>query len=520
MKNWLDKFEKGSTLQEYQENYNEASVELPPSFVGMGNNIKGRNYSPAWGGQFEDGGELPEKLSDVELNKKIQEYRHSPEWREKSSGAVEQTIAPHEYFMALPENAIGDALFSGIGKFISPLLKTKIPLRHAEGMAYRGLGQSGFDDAIASGVLRQSGFESGVPKYKGPYFATGEKGIGKANSYTTRGKNTGYIVKYPLQEIPDKKWGYSGEFYSKDHLPLNNAEFFKQNRWGNYKQIDTEGNWIKKENGGELTDKERKRREELYSTVRPSDYSDTNNYLRYMFNTKRKEFDDERSEEAFKQYLRINDNPKYLSPSKYKPSKSTDKNAKYMSFDKVLEEEIFDSLRDSVKLGDSKVFEETDVISNFPIDTKNMNPDGTINLVPGDENVITGRPMSSRARALGHFTVGRNVDEKGNEYLSYYDKYDFPTLFQKTMKGDPYEIYGRIYYPKKQNGGSIPGTVGFTYARTGSTPSEGKYAKKTLPSAEDGKTIQDLGQYRKLNQLINFTNYNQPEPGGWLDKYK
>lgn len=40
-----------------------------------------------------------------------------------------------------------------------------------------------------------------------------------------------------------------------------------------------------------------------------------------------------------------------------------------------------------------------------------------------------------------------------------------------------------------QNGGSLPGSVGFTYARTGGTPSEGKYAKKTLYSAQDGTEI-------------------------------
>jgi hypothetical protein len=35
----------------------------------------------------------------------------------------------------------------------------------------------------------------------------------------------------------------------------------------------------------------------------------------------------------------------------------------------------------------------------------------------------------------------------------------------------------------------IPGATGFMYARTGTTPSNGKYAKKTMASAQDGKTI-------------------------------
>ena len=156
-------------------------------------------------------------------------------------------------------------------------------------------------------------------------------------------------------------------------------------------------------------------------------------------------------------------------------------------------------------------------------------------------------------------------------------------------------------------GGNIPGSVGFTYARTGDIPDNGKYAKKTLPSAQngmqfyqegldfqpktisrDGKVIKDnRGQWahpgeitqidsnditmqgvpypvlgigadgqrimmepgedyrfnkgpvtefpmakggmsvnnvdaqplKKLDQLTNFTNYNKPTKGGWLDKY-
>jgi hypothetical protein len=41
------------------DNYNDSEVSLPEGFVGMGNNTKGRDYSPAWGGQFEDGGLIP-----------------------------------------------------------------------------------------------------------------------------------------------------------------------------------------------------------------------------------------------------------------------------------------------------------------------------------------------------------------------------------------------------------------------------------------------------------------------------
>jgi hypothetical protein len=66
MANWLDKYEQGGmvlkqkTKDNYgkQGNYNDAQVSTPPGYVGMGYDTKGRNYSPAWGGQFADGGKV------------------------------------------------------------------------------------------------------------------------------------------------------------------------------------------------------------------------------------------------------------------------------------------------------------------------------------------------------------------------------------------------------------------------------------------------------------------------------
>jgi len=51
MKGWLDNFGKA-------DNANDSNVSLSEDFVGLGYNTKGRNYSPAWGGQFQKGGNL------------------------------------------------------------------------------------------------------------------------------------------------------------------------------------------------------------------------------------------------------------------------------------------------------------------------------------------------------------------------------------------------------------------------------------------------------------------------------
>lgn len=63
---WLDKYEQGGMVlnQKKNDNYgkkpnaNNSDVNLPPGFKGWAYNTKGRNYSPAWGGQFQDGGNL------------------------------------------------------------------------------------------------------------------------------------------------------------------------------------------------------------------------------------------------------------------------------------------------------------------------------------------------------------------------------------------------------------------------------------------------------------------------------
>jgi hypothetical protein len=52
---WLDKYNDGGPVQ---PNYNDASVTLSDNFVGEGTFNKGRDYSPAWGGQFAMGGSI------------------------------------------------------------------------------------------------------------------------------------------------------------------------------------------------------------------------------------------------------------------------------------------------------------------------------------------------------------------------------------------------------------------------------------------------------------------------------
>jgi hypothetical protein len=70
MKGWLDNFGKA-------DNANDSKVSMSEDFVGLGYNTEGRNYSPAWGGQFEEGGIIPSAQNGVSeyMKKKIQEKK-------------------------------------------------------------------------------------------------------------------------------------------------------------------------------------------------------------------------------------------------------------------------------------------------------------------------------------------------------------------------------------------------------------------------------------------------------------
>jgi hypothetical protein len=197
--------------------------------------------------------------------------------------------------------------------------------------------------------------------------------------------------------------------------------------------------------------------------------------------------------------------------SQYKPSTSKDPNSIYYSLSPSLEKEILEDLT---------LYQNKDFIKSAE----------KTRMVKGS---LVGQA------ALKNFKYSKGKDDKG-DYISYYDVNDYGNILDLT--GKPFEIYNRIYLdpktgkPKMAMGGSMPGAVGFTYARTNDpAPSKGKYAKKTMASAQNGTEMRyyqegldfkpksisrDGSQLVKLDQLTNFTNYNTKQPGGWLDKYE
>jgi hypothetical protein len=100
-----------------------------------------------------------------------------------------------------------------------------------------------------------------------------------------------------------------------------------------------------------------------------------------------------------------------------------------------------------------------------------------------------------------------------------YKKYRNSELSESRKKRFFYEMTNQENDGEKnilkdfQMGGNVlPGAMGNMYARHGA-PSEGKYAKKTLPSAQNGK---EMSFYQ---QGLDFQPKTISKNGGWLDKY-
>jgi hypothetical protein len=260
---------------------------------------------------------------------------------------------------------------------------------------------------------------------------------------------------------------------------------------------------------------------------------------RWTFDVQRQTYDDPRSEEFWRHYLKQPGELQYLRPAEYQPTivKSNNKDLKYLSVDSELEQAIFDAFHDKLQLKEIKQASEADVPGKYS--------DNTL------QNFLTTNPGLGDRNPSGNIARG--------DYISYYDTYDFPDWIQDRVKGDPYEIYGRIYYPKdekskKKEGGVIKDNKGYLNPDNWGKPvqinsnnitMEGVYepllgiddtgdTKLMLPgenykfkgkkvtefplvAQRGGKVnINDLDAQpkKKLNQLLNFTN--NPDKN-WLD---
>lgn len=124
MKGWLDNFGKA-------DNANDSKVSMSEGFVGLGYDTKGRNYSPAWGGQFAMGGSIPgsvgftyarvagaapskgkyakKTMASAQNGQEMRFYQNGLDWKPKSmqNGGDEIKFNPLTNEYELPEVVVG-----------------------------------------------------------------------------------------------------------------------------------------------------------------------------------------------------------------------------------------------------------------------------------------------------------------------------------------------------------------------------------------------------------------------------
>ena len=209
-------------------------------------------------------------------------------------------------------------------------------------------------------------------------------------------------------------------------------------------------------------------------------------------------------EDAFRLYLGMPQTNNSFSVSDYRPGDSEDKSMVY------LKPTYFQNPEIRQELLDNYFDKETN---------KGKRKIGNERGLSRGEWQGDGTPFPDADNALGDFTFDMGEDEKGS-YISIYDIWDLNpfnstgegsslnrtgkallNLFNKKSgkkatsesevselfgAGKPFEIYERIYFDPK--------------------------TKKIIDMKQGGSLV-------SLDQLTNFTNYNTPQPGGWLDKY-
>jgi len=145
-----------------------------------------------------------------------------------------------------------------------------------------------------------------------------------------------------------------------------------------------------------------------------------------------------------------------------------------------------------------------------------------------DTSLLANRALLG---TLGAETVYDIPKQKNGGWLDNYN--DSQASAPEGMEGDGFSNVGRNYspawggsfqmggsvypvnyVPQAVMGGSLPGAVGFSYARTqGAAPSNGKYAKKTMASAQNGKEMQ------YYQNGLDYQPKTISKNGSWLSKY-
>jgi hypothetical protein len=448
MKNggWLDSYADGGTMQEHQENYNDSKATASPDMVGDGFSNVGRNYSPAWGGQFQEGGEIP----NAQKGKKLKPITTNDPTDPRLHKYLDSLNLYKGYELSKKYN-IQDENAKLVPKTVS---KGKVKYSKASVDPHNS-----YEDYL----IYQKKFSK---KFNETYDKQGMEGIKKDPFFNTKkAKTNAFKTKKDLGK------------YAKEAEQLAN-EYEKLS----FREPTETGYW---------------KTPDLYHPT----ISDIGSYYKGAYNPIFKKPNQE---------VIYSGNPSDVAALRQKPYVAGVTNPKV--------QEQVRLQRPNVKAIQNNLQPEGVIQSDAKLnaDVSSLRPKIK---QPEYYDITSQRQnMSGLSDYYNYNKQKMNVDDavRATEAAETYNKYIEEKYGKEALKNP--KAQERLkqlkqnveVVPQAQTGGSIPGSVGFTYARTKGIPSNGPYAKKTLASAQNGIDMygNPITAELKYDQSVNRTNYN------------
>ena len=473
---WLDSYEDGGTMQEHQENYNDSSVSLPEGFEGEGYNTKGRNYSPAWGGQFEDGGELSNAQNGKRFGPQIGNvnlFNNPNDWvidgkvvsKPKNNSRTLNIVDPRKKMATTnkplrPNSDLVGGKYSSnhLDKLMQEAKRQKLSKQDMINLSAMGFQETKWDKEDEGNIGHTIGNWKGKDEYQD-----------FINAYKLKMKEADRLgIKDPATRL--QIYNGFGKVYpstEKDYHGFNMKKIYGV-------PVPKEGIDMKKNPlyGKQVMD------------IRDNVLAKNPEYLQYI-------------DSIYKAPV-----PKYMNDPKVKVNKLlNDPKKRQMGgsvypVNYVPEAQMGASIPGAV--GFSYARTQSPAPSNGPYAKKTMASAQNGQEMKYYQEGLDFKPKTISKDGsvikddMGQWAHPGEITEIGSPYI--------------TMEGVPYDVLGI-----SDTGDTKLMKPGKNYKFKGKKVTE-------YPMAKDGIRQEQKGLVN-LDQLTNFTNYNTKQPGGWLDKY-
>jgi hypothetical protein len=543
---WLSKFEQGGmNLEQKGDNYgkkpnpNDVQASVGPDFVGLGYDITGRNYSPAWGGQFEDGGYIAQggtavpttadSLALYNNSKKVLDYYRGKNYKnsniyDKVTYDERGNMIPIDgsynkyskkgYYQPLNEKALSDFIKSGMTAGVPTKQGNSKRMAIPLSAYYKKLDDNRYFQREGFNQLLDT--RSPMQLFDKRITPTIEEFYENVNPQDSLFGDGVSVLSYdpvlikPVSMLTSEERALRLKRYGKESGLVNKKTSTEKSKTEPVKQSSKKEPIV-------VNDPKDPRLKAYNDSLKLSqtfprwdDWADLNNSLVKLngkaptiVNTKeglrgvKKPVQPVVYKKSEREPIIVND-PKDPKLKAYQDSLNLyNKNKKlYESGIETKPKGLkYENAIKGENYGDRFYLKEgtpIDVVKKPTQLVKYETPKVEVKVTPkgSKKYIVNGMEVSeedflgSGATTGGGKRVIYNTPNRGTQKVLRLDG---------TPETDPDKIRRALATANKNEmamGGSLPGAVGFTYARVaGSAPSNGKYAKKTKASAQNGKEM-------------------------------